>query len=333
MYREQANGEHAATSSEPNRVRMGICLVLLAFSLPAEAEFYVQDDGRGLAVFENSRPVLVYNYETLEPPGGVDGDRWRRSCYIHPLYGPHGEILTEDFPPGHYGHRGLFWAWPECRAGGRLMNLWTLEGAHPVFERWTQYSVDEERVVIGVENAWIDDESGRAYVLEGVTLIIWPSKARGRAVDFHLKCTNVSDGPVQVSGHREEGYGGLTFRASRSRMPYTFVTAQGVFKGEAPLADTPWAGLSFRVPRSSRYSGVAIFQHPGNPGHPNAGWIMRDYGLLGASWPRAEALELDPGETFELRYRLYIHAGRGDNAGLASIYANYVKNQDAGKVE
>ena len=36
-----------------------------------------------------------------------------RSDYIHPLYGLHGEVLTDDWVPDHPHHRGIYWAWPE----------------------------------------------------------------------------------------------------------------------------------------------------------------------------------------------------------------------------
>jgi AcrR family transcriptional regulator len=38
-------------------------------------------------------------------------EKFRRSCYIHPLYGLDGEVMTEDFPVDHRHHRGVFWAW------------------------------------------------------------------------------------------------------------------------------------------------------------------------------------------------------------------------------
>lgn len=311
-------------------------IAALAFSaactlvLSANAEFHFDDDGTGLTVLENSRPVFTYHYRDVPPPDGMDPGRWRRSSYIHPLYGIFGETLTEDFPQDHPHHRGVFWAWPQCRAGDSPMDFWTLLGAHQVFERWTQLGSDADRAVLGVQNAWIHDETGRAHVLEIITITTHPANARSRAIDLHLTFTNVSDQPVHIAGQEGKGYGGLTIRPDASRKPFAFTTARGRSDEDALSLDTPWADVSMRMPRSSRYSGVAIFQHPDNPGYPHPGWILRHYGLLGAAWPHTQGIELAPGQTFELRYRLHVHTGAGEDIGLPAVYAEYLSGLKAG---
>ena len=61
------------------------------------AAFSLEDDGKSLTLLDDGKPVFVYNYETVEPPRLVP-EQQRRSCYIHPLYGLDGEIMTQDFP-------------------------------------------------------------------------------------------------------------------------------------------------------------------------------------------------------------------------------------------
>lgn len=73
------------------------------------------------------------------------------------------------------------------------------------------------------------------------------------------------------------------------------------------------------------YSGVAIFQHPSNPGFPHSGWILRHYGFIGASWPQYDRLELEPGESFSLSYRVYIHRGDAERGKVAERFNAYVQ--------
>lgn len=73
-----------------------------------------KDEKTGQIVLrEGDRPVLQYNYRTVDPPEGYvekikKGNRkyaMARSNYIHPLYGPDGEIMTGDWNGGCPGTR------------------------------------------------------------------------------------------------------------------------------------------------------------------------------------------------------------------------------------
>ena len=64
----------------------------------------VEEDSGGVVLTDGGKPVLRYHYETIEPPEGYaeqlpDAARKyarARSNYIHPLYGPGGEELTDE---------------------------------------------------------------------------------------------------------------------------------------------------------------------------------------------------------------------------------------------
>jgi hypothetical protein len=78
--------------------------------------------------------------------------------------------------------------------------------------------------------------------------------------------------------------------------------------------------------------GVAIFDHPTNPGHPTY-WHVRGYGLLAANIFGVRAFErnpalngsrtLEPGDTMTFRYRVLVHPGDYKNANVAALYAKY----------
>jgi len=62
------------------------------------------------------RPVLRYNYATIEPGDFVTNVApasriyaQARSDYIHPLFGLDGETLTKDWSVDHPHHRGIYW--------------------------------------------------------------------------------------------------------------------------------------------------------------------------------------------------------------------------------
>lgn len=294
-------------------------------------EFVLRDDGASLTVLEGNKPILAYLYSLVDPPGDLDKERWRRSSYIHPLYGLDGDVLTQDFPPDHIHQRGVFWAWPSCSAGDKPMDTWGVNGIRQLFKKWLTREAGPSKAVVGIENAWVFDDDPAPVVRERVQFTVHPADDDGRAIDFHLTFTNTSSGIVTFLGQTDEnkGYGGFGYRPDVGRPDRKMITALGVLEKEAVHIETPWADYSSRIRPNEAYSGVAIFQHPANPGYPHPGWLLRfrspEYAFLGASWPHREPVVLQPGESSELRYRLYVHRGTGDEARVAQRFQAYVQ--------
>lgn len=298
-------------------------VVLVCLGLGASAEFSLKDDNAHLALLENGKPVLVYNYARVAPPEKVP-EHFGRACYIHPLYGLDGDVLTEDFPVDHYHHRGVFWAWPECKVGERRMNVWEMPDAHQHHEKWLVREAGADKAEIAVQDFWsFDDAPDKPLVREEIRFTVLPADDKGRAIDFYLKLTNVSTETVTFLGAKGKGYGGLCVRPDARRSPFTFTTAGGVCKDDALSFDTPWADVTSKVKPDGPTSGIAIFEHPKNPGYPFPGWIFRHYGFLGASWPHEQEHALKPGESFELRYRLFVHRGSAEEANVARQFGEY----------
>ena len=80
--------------------------------------------------------------------------------------------------------------------------------------------------------------------------------------------------------------------------------------------------------------GVAIFDHPENPRHPTR-WHVRGYGLFSANpfglaaftgnKSQSGDLTLEPGQSLRFRYRVVIHAGNAQSAGIAKLYDVYIQ--------
>jgi hypothetical protein len=78
--------------------------------------------------------------------------------------------------------------------------------------------------------------------------------------------------------------------------------------------------------------GVAIFDHPSNPGFPTR-WHARDYGLLSANPygekvfdPKSEkagGFTIPAGQSATWRYRFAFYAGRKDAAQAAALGADF----------
>lgn len=302
-------------------------VVTLAFSIHALAApfSFEEKDGR-LTLLEGDEPVLVYNYGMVAPPEGVDPDKYTRSCYIHPVYGLDGEVLTQDFPRDHRHQRGVSWTWPESTVGDKPINTWELDSGEQVFEKWVTRETERAYARVAVQNGWRFKGEDETQVRELIDFLVYPADEKGREMDFLLTFTNVSDEPVTLLGAIGKGYGGFSFRPSAERKPMIFSTKDGVHDGDALEYETPWADVSFHLERKGPMAGAAIFQHPSNPDYPHHGWIFRRYALLGAAWPHVDPYVLQPGDEISLRYRLYIHRGDAEAADVAGRFAAFMES-------
>ena len=78
--------------------------------------------------------------------------------------------------------------------------------------------------------------------------------------------------------------------------------------------------------------GIAIFDHPKNPRHP-IWWHSRSYGLFAANMfglhdfendkTKDGSMTIEPGQPMHLRYRVVIHPGDVESAGIAKLYQAY----------
>lgn len=301
--------------------------ILFLSTMSGFAEMTFTDDGAALTVLEDASPVLTYHYAQVGPPPGVP-DRYHRSCYVHPLYGLDGDILTQDFPSDHYHHRGVFWVWPESKVGDRLFNLWLIEpegetGARQHFEKWLNKGSGPTSAEFSAQNVWRFDDDPTPWVQEEVEFQVHAAEGGTRAIDVRLDFKNVGNENVTLLGAEGKGYGGFCLRPDAKRKPLLFFSAVGQQARDALELESPWADVSSRISPDGPASGVAILQHPSNPGFPHPGWILRRYGFLGASWPHLDPYTIEPGKNVELRYRLLVHRGTGREAGVDSLFDEY----------
>jgi hypothetical protein len=179
------------------------CFFLLCvFALPAGAQqaggvskdgtpvLRVSKDNAGQYVIsDDGKPVLQYNYQTIEPGefltqiqvGNLKYAK-PRSDYIHPLYGLDGEVLTKDWPVDHPHHRGIYWAWPEVDNGAERGDLHALQR---IFARPTGKCVSrdgETSAQIEANNIW-KWEDKEPIVNERAIITVYRLNEQGRSID------------------------------------------------------------------------------------------------------------------------------------------------------
>ncbi len=271
-------------------------------------------DETALGLWEGDRPILVYNHGVRPKKGNPAATP--HSCYIHPLYGLDGEVLTDDFPPDHLHHRGIFWAWPHITVAGHHHDLWIQSGIEDRFDHWTLRKTDPEQAVLGVENNW--HAGGRPVMREQLVVRVHRAQGQGRAIDLELTWTPI-DQPITLGGAEGKSYGGLTFRFAPGAETQITVPS-GRTKDDLYMTNLPWADFTRLWTGRGTASGAAVFVHPNHPDFPPT-WLTRHYGALCVGWPGVRPRTLDAGSPVRCRYRIWIHRGRPDAEHLARVFS------------
>ncbi|MFA6129243.1 MAG: DUF6807 family protein [Bacteroidales bacterium] len=284
-----------------------------------------QDPGSGQIVMaENGKPVLRYNYKTVFEKDALDtlaankyivtpNDTFManpsiyavpRSNYIHPIYGPEGEMLTRDWSKDHPHHRGIYWAWPEVEFGSRRGDLHALQ---IVFARPTgriKLESGKKYAQIEAENLWMWGDS-IPIVSEVAVIRAYRTTKQGRIIDLAFRFVALKDS-ITLARRDTKLYGGLNIRMQTPKQQeiYTYTDSSNV------VPRRTWSDLSGLFAEATATSGMTVIQHKQNPDYPGD-WIQ--YPELSWCQPTFPAsgtrYKLVRGQPLILHYRILVHKG------------------------
>ena len=341
----------------PTRTIPRLCLsalfVSLTFTVLAASEpfrFDEKPETTTLNLVEGNEPVFSYVYDVVVHEKVSEKDHRRTAgCYVHPLYGLNGEILTDNVPGDHYHHHGIFWTWPYVgihQPDGTVVqhDLWLGNtGLKQRFVRWLDRETTGENATFAVENGWFIGhlagtpvtENDELVMKETVRITVHRPKTddgiRSRAVDFAFVWTP-TEKPITLRGADEKSYGGLAIRVrpyvepGKNSAGPSEINVITVPSGPATtdLPDTPlaWADYTSRFGNDDKRSGVAVFIPKTHPDYPPS-WLTRYYGPLCTGWPGIKGKTFQPGEEIKLNYRFWIHDGPVDVKQIEKAYSEY----------
>ncbi|MGQ9563952.1 MAG: DUF6807 family protein [Thermogutta sp.] len=269
---------------------------------------------------ENS-PIFAYNFgPIINPKVPANDPRRTRSCYVHPVWGLRGEVLTDDFPRDHYHHHGIFWTWPHVVIRDQEFSLWEDKGAlRQRFHKWLCRETSPNFATLGVENGWmLDDE---CLLTERVWITVYRTGSLGRFIDIDLFL--LPHVPVTLWGAEGKSYGGLTMRFRPPAQKEAMITVpDGLTTDDLYETRLPWADFTSRFGETEVLSGGTIMVAPTHPDYPPT-WLTRHYGPLCIGWPGIQSRTLEPGSSTRLSYRLWIHSDLPTATEIQRIYDLY----------
>jgi hypothetical protein len=276
----------------------------------------VVDKDGALTLEASGKPLLRYQYATVYPPPGVDS-AFQRSGFIHPLWSPHGQVLTWIQPKDHYHHYGIWNPWTHVLYEGDTVDFWNLRsrqgtvrfakiesttsgpvfGEYQVLHEHVVFRGDEEEVALNeLQTIRVYDTGSDDYYLVDFT--------------FEMKCATES--PVHLLEYR---YGGLGWRATEewNKDNSKVLTSEGKTRREADASKARWCIVEGEV--GGDYAGVLMMSHPSNYNHPEPLRIWPENanrrGDMFANFSPTRDTDwlLEPGKNYVLKYRFLVYNG------------------------
>jgi hypothetical protein len=275
------------------------------------------DTARGFYdVADAGRPVLRYNHGAVPPPPGI-ATNFTRGDYLMPVFGPWGELLTDDYPPDHPHHRGIGWSWPVTRWGDEVRDIWAVAGVWARPEAIRRAEGGHALAVVEALNVWKWGDTN-PIVREEVTVRTFRADRGHRIIDIELRLTALADG-VAIGGRPHGGYGGFGLRAQPAE-------ARNITRLTDPPETRPrrsWLDYSGRFKGATAASGIAILESPDNPLYPSELKEYPDLNYVMPAFPGEREVPLRRDAPLVLRHRLWLHPGHPDTSALAAVWRAY----------
>ncbi len=226
--------------------------------------------------------------------------------YVFPIIGPAGRRLTRlTHPHDPHGHRHHLSIWA-AHQNVNGVNFWEEgNGSRIVHDRIDKIGDGPGAAFVAVFNRWIDPD-GKPILDERRKLTLHALDNNERYLDIELQFVPSTD--AVVLGKTPFGFLGVRVAKTMSTNDGggTIRNSEGlVNESEVLWKRARWVDYTGPV-KPGVTNGIAIFDHPDNPGFPTH-YHVRGDGWMGASLTYEGAMELAEGETLKLCYRLFAH--------------------------
>lgn len=282
-------------------------------------------EGTRVNILRQGKKIFSYQAEADKLPRADIKQAFVRGGYIQSVWSPSGRLLTDDFPPNHIHHHGIWFPWTKTEFEGRHPDFWNMgEGTGRVeFESVENYHSGAVFGSVRARHKFVD-------------LIARPSKIALDEV-WELRAFNISENewifdlistqrctttsPLKLPKYH---YGGLGIRGHRdwNGVGKThFLTSEGVSGTKANETRGNWCWMG--GPVDNQETGIAVLCHPDNfrapqpfRAHPSEPFLCLAPSQLG-DW------EIKPGQDYISRYRFVVRDGAPDKDELNRQWNDY----------
>ena len=300
---------------------------------------HIDQNNGAISVSVGTKEVLRYHMEEVMPPEGNPA-YYRKSGFIHPIFSPGGQIITEGFPEGHMHQHGFFFAWVNTVFEGRTPDFWnqhqqsgrvdhesvvdTTSG--PVFATFSTTLIHKDiSGADGPKNVLNETWTIRVYALEELFLF-----------DLESVQSCATDSPLVMPAYR---YGGMGIRANSQwfegegtfqdqEVPNRqgvgqggFLTSEGRGRIEGNHTRPYWVQMDGKI--DGVPVGMVSMGHPDNFRYPQPVRIHPSMPYFCFAPMVVGDFAIEPGKSYHSQYRFLVFNGNPDQAMIDRLWRSY----------
>ena len=274
------------------------------------------------------RQVTAYHAAKNPLPRADIDSIYHRAGYLHPVYTPAGRMVTDDYPPTHVHHHGIWAAWTNTEFQGRTPDFWNMGAGTGRVElvaldetwngpvhaglrarhRYVDLTLDEPVTAL---NEWwamrMYDDVGAAY----------------NVFDLSLWQTPAGTDTLRLPSFR---YGGVGFRGHRDwdgEENTHFLTSEGRNRSDGHGTRARWCHIGGMVDGS--LVGIAILSHPDNRRAPQPMRIHPTEPFFNFAPTQAGDMVIVPETRYKARYRFVVYDTPPDEEELDRLWNDYAR--------
>ena len=272
-----------------------------------------------LTLYKNNNPVLCYRFKEMAPPQGAD-PLYKRSGFIHPLFSPGGEVLTNIQPSDHYHHYGVWGPWTLTHIDGREVDFWNLVKGQGTVEFVSFLSEVTGDIFSGfkVLQNHIDFNNGANQIAlnELLEVRVWNVDDNVWIIDYTTTINTPLPNGILFDAYRYGG--GICIRATEKwqKDNSTILTSEGKNRSEADGSRARWAIVEGETNVQEKRSGILFMSHPSNRQHPEPLRVWPEDAndgkgdiMFNITPIRYEPWKIEPKQDYTLKYRLVVFDG------------------------
>lgn len=290
----------------------------------------VNRQGDRLTIVGDAKEILQYQGEKTPLPQGYD-PAFQRGGYIHPVYTPGGKLVTDDYPPKHKHHHGIWSPWTKTKFEGRAPDFWNM-GQKTGTVEFVGISAAWSGPVVGgfrADHRMVDlsatPQPKPAIDETWVVAVYKPTQSGKRSYVFDLTTNQrcASDSPLVLPKYH---YGGLGYRGHRDwedKNNCFFLTSEGKNRSNGNETTGKWCHIGGKV--DGEMAGVAILCHPDNFRFPQPMRLNPDEPFFCYAPSQGGDWSIEPGKPYVARYRFIVADGPADAKEIERLWNDYSK--------
>jgi hypothetical protein len=337
--RDASGGEHWLQREADSSVRLIVpwqrAGETLTFTVapelrPSTRGVCVAPENGDLRVTVGDAPVLFYRVDRNARPRTDIKPEILRAGYIHPVFSPAGQLVTDDYPSNHVHHHGIWTPWTKTSFQGRSPDFWNMQNKTGAED------------LVAVDRTWDGPVHGGLEARLKMVDLTAPSPLTALNETWRLTVYAIAGAPRPVRMFDlivaqqcatndplilpKYHYGSFGLRGAGAwngpGEAAHFLTSEGItdrIKGNDTRAR--WVYLGGKTPAG--LAGTATLGHPDNFRAPQPIRLHPDMPYFSYVPQQLGEFRIAPGETYRVRYRFIVADGEPDRAMLDAYWQGY----------